>query len=471
MSFVKDNVKNSTIQKTNNMVDLIRKLSPLRMAPNSSGLDQCVKYLCEELDFFVHEFPAGSEVNGWIVPQKWEVIEAKIYDKNGSLVYDGMHHPLAVIGYSQSFSGRIQGNELKKHLFFPAALDDALVYHCDLFYKPFRKEWGFSVTKNFYNDISDTAEYDVVLETSFEQGTMKVAEFVLEGESEDSIVINAHNCHAFCCNDDLSGVAAGIEVIRRLSSWTKRRYTYRLIIAPEHFGSIFYLDSLTDKKASSLKWSTFLEMVGAGGPLALQRSFKGNTFIDRAYLNTLQHYCENSWSDYFRKIIGNDETCWESAGYEIPCPSLNRSNGKDHYPEYHTSKDSPDFINADMMEESVNVIMEAFFIMENDIVMHRESRRGLISLGHPKHDLYKPMWDPSEEGRKSISDAERNWNYLMDCLPRYFDGTTRLIEVAERHNLPFRALYNYVKQFEEKGLIRAESSPANDPPNRKLPPY
>ena len=76
---------------------------------------------------------------------------------------------------------------------------------------------GFSVTKIFFNSINDEDLYSINLETSFEEGTMKVLEYVLHGESEDSIIMNAHNCHAFCCNDDLSGVAVGIEVIRNLA--------------------------------------------------------------------------------------------------------------------------------------------------------------------------------------------------------------------------------------------------------------
>jgi aminopeptidase-like protein len=451
------------------MKSLIARLSPLRMAPNSSGLDECVQLLCEELPFQVHEFAGGSEVNGWIVPRKWEVIEAKIYNTKGKVIYDGMHHPLGVIGYSQSFSGRVSVAELKKHLYYPARFDDALVYHCDLFYKPFRKDWGFSVTKNLYDSLKED-EYDISLKTVFQDGTMKVAEFVVPGDSSESIVINAHNCHAFCCNDDLSGVAVGIEVMRHLRDLPTRRYTYRLIIAPEHFGSIFYLNSLTDQHASLIKYGVFLEMLGCGGALNLQRSFTGKTFIDRAFLNALQHSVDEFRTAPFRKVVGNDETCWEAAGYEIPFPSLSRSDGNGHFPEYHTSRDCPDLIEEDLLEEAVKVVVDAFSILERDSIMERRFR-GLVALSHPRYDLYKPFWDPSDPSRKEISDRAKRWNYLMDCLPRYFDNYTRLIEIAERHNLPFRALYEYVRQFEEKGLVRIFPAGLKDPPSRSLFPH
>ena len=451
------------------MKDLISELSALRLAPNSAGLDECVRILAEELPFIVHEVPGGTEVNGWIVPQKWEVIEAKIRDMHGNVIYDGLHHSLAVIGYSQSFIGRVNDEELKKHLFYSDVLHDELIYHCDLFYKPFRKEWGFSVTKQFYDSLPK-GEYDIELNTSFEEGSMKIAECVLPGQSEDSIVMNAHNCHAFCCNDDLAGVVVGIEVMRRLMTLPNRYYTYRLIIAPEHFGSIFYLNALTDKEVGSLKYGVFLEMLGAGGPLVLQRSFKGKTMIDRAFENVLQHNVEGSRSAPFRKVVGNDETCWEAAGYEVPFPSLSRSNGKGHFPEYHTSADSPELIDQKLLDESVDAVMETFFIMEADSIMKRKFR-GLVALSHPKYDLYQPFWDPSEPGRKSIDDSAKRWNYLMDCLPRYFDGATRIIEIAERHQFSFRKVFNYIKQFMARELIDIHSAVGKDIEERELPPF
>ena len=450
------------------MKQLISRLSPLRLAPNSAGLDECVRILQEELPFKIYEFKDESEVNGWIVPKKWEVLEAKIRDINGSIIYDGMGHNLAVIGYSQSFVGRIKATELKKHLFYTEAFEDALVYHCDLYYKPFRKEWGFSVPKQVYDSITE-GEYDVELRTSFEEGTMKVVEYVLEGESSYSIVLNAHNCHASCCNDDLSGVAVGVEAMRRLSKLAQRRFTYRLIIAPEHYGSIFYLSRLDDEEVSNIKWGIFLEMLGNDNKLALQRSFIGTSLIDRALTNALQWVAGDWWTAPFRKIVGNDETCWEAAGYEIPFPSLSRSDGKSHFPEYHTSYDCPELINEARLEEAVRVILEAVYILENDSIMKRKFK-GLVALSHPRYDLYKPFADPSEPDRRTISQMQIKWNHLMDCIPRYFDGETRILEIAERHETSFRNIFEYIKEFEKKGLVELIPAPATNPVPRELPP-
>lgn len=453
----------------NSMLDLIRKLSPLRMAPNSAGLDQCVEYLCQELPFEVMQVEAGESVNGWIVPQKWEVHEATIKSKSGELFYNGLDHPLGVIGYSQPFVGEVTGKVLKQHCYFSEVFDDALIYHCDLFYKPFKKEWGFSVTKQLYDQIMDDQLYQIDVKTSFEKGTMKIAEYTLPGESEECILINGHNCHAFCCNDDLSGCAVGIEVMRRLSQQKERRYTYRLVIAPEHYGSIFYLDRQSPEVVDQIKSALFIESVGAGSSLILQRSFTGTSLIDRALQHALTSRVADARSAPFRTVVGNDETCWDAVGYEIPCPSLSRCEGPGLFPEYHTSKDSPDLMDGAMLDEAVAVVLDALMIMENDCTM-RSDKRGLVALSHPDYDLYFPAPDPSKHDRETIDDLGLKWNYMMDCLPRYFNSDIRLLEVAERHQIPFQQLYDYIQAFADKDLVQIESAGLSPPPIRAIPP-
>ncbi len=41
----------------------------------------------------------------------------------------------------------------------------------------------------------------------------------------------------------------------------------------------------------------------------------------------------------------------------------------------------------------------------------------------------------------------------MDCLPRYFDGKTSILDIAMKHNLYFLDVYNYLLKFKEKKLI------------------
>lgn len=443
------------------IVDLIRKLSPYRSGVVCEGADTVAKLLCEELPFTVHEFTSGEEVNGWMVPQKWECQKATIHNAAGDLIYDGNAHPLGVCAYSDSFIAGIGGAELKKHLFYSDAYDDALIYHCDYWYKPWARSWGFSVTKNFFNSIGDRDAFYVELRTTLEPGTMKCLEYVLPGKSRESIMLNANACHPGCANDDLSGCVVGINVMRQLAELPERRYTYRLLIAPEHYGSIFYLNRFGK---NGIKWALFLESLGSSGPLVLQCSFPSVTMIDRALNQAIGP--ESNPTRGFRKVVGNDETCWEAAGYEIPCPSLSRCP----FDEYHTDKDNADLMREDKLEDAVNTVVSALRMLEAEMVTARQFT-GLVCLSNPKNDLYKPMLDPSIPDRRTISENQRAWNRLMDCLPRYFDNETLVMDIAERHQMPFWQVHAYIKAWEQKGLVKTMRvyPPANHKPKELAP--
>jgi hypothetical protein len=55
------------------------------------------------------------------------------------------------------------------------------------------------------------------------------------------------------------------------------------------------------------------------------------------------------------------------------------------------------------------------------------------------------------------ADAEK-WGHLLDCLFRYFDGRTTILEIAQKHDLPFDRLHRYYRSFEEKGLVYLQRS-------------
>ena len=52
--------------------------------------------------------------------------------------------------------------------------------------------------------------YQVNLKTESKKSFMRVMDYTLKGKSKETIIINAHNCHPFQANDDISGCAVGI---------------------------------------------------------------------------------------------------------------------------------------------------------------------------------------------------------------------------------------------------------------------
>ncbi len=427
------------------MMDLIKKIYHLKLAPVSEDTNKAAKILCRELPFKTYEFASGLEHNGWVVPKKWTVKKAYIY-KNDKLIYDGRNHPLGVVGYSTSFKGKVTLDELKKHLFYHPTLPQALVYHCDYYYKQWKKDWGFSVPYNLFKKLP-RGNYDIDLETVFENDSMKVLDFFLKGSSDETVILSSHNCHAGQADDAISGVVVGVEIMKELMKRKNRRLSYRLIIAPEHLGVVFYLANLPKKILKTLKYAIFLELLGNKNRFVFQESFSGESLIDRATHHYLKHNFPNYSSGGFRKLIGNDEIVWEAPGYEVPCISIARWP----YPEYHSNFDNIKIISEKKLIEAKNMVLGIANILETNCKLKRKFQ-GLVALSHPKYDLYiPPTTDPSIRVKKSAESVK--WNYLMNCLTRYFDGKTTILDIAIKYDVDYFKLYEYLKKFEEKKLI------------------
>lgn len=425
------------------MMELLKKIYPLKLAPVSEDADKAVGILKDALPFKVHEFPSGLQKNGWIVPQKWAAKKALLY-KNNKVIYDGMRHPLGVAGYSTSFKGVVPLNELKRHLFYHIKLPHALVYHCDYYYKQWKRDWGLSVPYNFFKSLKK-GDYFVDIKTETKKGSMKVLDYFLPGRKKETIILNAHNCHAGQANDDISGVVVAIEVANRLRK-RKNKYSYRVIIAPEHLGTVFYLANMPRKITRNFKCAIFLEMLGNVNNLSFQESFTGQSQLDDAAGICLKHSVKKFRRGKFRTIIGNDETVWESAGYEIPCVSLSRWP----YDEYHSDFDTESIVSGEKLEESVSLVIKMIDILETNTFVKRKFN-GLIALSNPKYDLYVSNYDPSL--KRGVALEQKRWNYFLDCAPRYFDGKTTILEMALKHDLDYFKVYEYLKRFEAKRLI------------------
>jgi len=431
-------------------MEILKKIDGLFITPVSDGADLQNRILCDELPFKVIRYPSGKEFNGWVVPKKWEVLKAEI-KKNNRLIYDGTKHPLGVMGYSESFQGKVPLEDLKKHLYFFKDAPDNIIYHCDLYYKPHLKLWGFSVPYNFFKNLKGGI-YEINLQTKHSRGEMKVLEYEHKGKSREAIILNAHNCHAAQLNDGPAGYVAFIEAMKRLKG-RKTRYTYRLVIAPEHLGTVFYLAGLDEKTIKNFKLGIFMEMIGHSNPgFSLQESFTGKSLIDKIAHHVLKFYAKRYWNAPFRSFLGNDECVWEAPGYEVPMISLSRCESRDLlYPQYHLDSDNLKIMREDKLEETVKIILQIIDVLEKNCMLKRKFS-GLIALSNPKYNLYISPGDPAIRDMENMPDRFK-WNDLMNHAFRYFDKNISILDIAIKHSLPFGIVYDYFVKFKEKGLI------------------
>lgn len=425
------------------LIELVERLYPFTYSVVGPGNDAAIPAFLAELPFRICEYPSGADCNGWIVPPAVIPIKATLM-RGRALVYDGLGSPLGVPALCPSVRMDLTLDELAPHLFSSEENPDAIPYHWTNLYRPGEKIWGFCLPKTLRDSLAP-GRYSIEIETETKPGTMKVFDYILPGESSKTILLNAHNCHPFQANDDISGCAIGIAVMQRLRTISKRRFSYRLVIAPELIGTAHWLEGL-GREAESLSATIMLKSLGNAAPLKLQNSFSGSAAIDRAAHHAMRHRFSDYLSGPFRTVYGNDETVFEAPGYEIPSISLTRFP----FSSYHTDADRPETLSTAALQESLDVVLDIVEAMESDLVF-KGTAHGLVSLSNPRYDLYRAAPAPGIDC-ESYPEINARWNLLMNCLPRLLDGRTGLLEIADRHRLPVREVREYVERWAEKGL-------------------
>jgi aminopeptidase-like protein len=415
----------------------------------SDDFDDALAYVDDELPLNIHEYPSGMTIwDSWVVPRKWTVEHAYIETTDGERILDVAEHPLHVITYSDSFEGKISRETLLEHLHTHPDIPEAIPYHFRQNYRPWDSEWGFCASQEFVESLNDD-EYDVSIDTTFNEGTMKVGEHTVEGENDETVAFIAHVDHVGMANDDLSGVAAGVEVMQRLDERDDLTYTYKLLLVPEMIGSAAYL-STNRKTARDFEYGIFLETLGNDNRVMLQHSMFDDSRIDRVAEHVLRRRYDEFEVCGFREKAGDDELIYEGPGFEIPTLSVSRYP----YPEYHTNLDDPDIITEEHLVDGVEYVEEVVNVLERDFVPNRQFE-GIPSLANPKYDLYI---DPGQPGLSDSNVANKNIRAFRDYIFRYLDGNYTVFDIATEFDLTFDYVHDYLRAFKEKGLV--ETTPA-----------
>ena len=384
----------------------------------------------------IHEYPTGTEAYTWVVPEKWTCLEARLESLAGQKIFSYTDHPLHCLSYSLPFEGEVSGEELFEHLYTIPNMPDAIPFK----FKYYERDWGLCCSENLKNSLKDE-KYRVVIKTEFRYGKLKVGEFILPGECDDSIVLCAHLCHPSMVEDDLTGVVAGVEVMRHLARLPQRYYTYRLLLVPETIGSLCWL-SHNEGLHVRLKGGLFLEILGLDNPAALQLSFRGDTQIDKCFKFALKEKEPDGWYDAFRQVIGNDERQFNAPGLRISMLSISRvfprESGKWPYPEYHTDKDTPETVSEKRLRDSVDMVLLMLQYLENNTILINRYKGEVFCSRYAMHvDYYN---DP--EGHDALFGA-------LDLI----DGTRTVADIAEQLHTSFGNILKVRDLLLEKKLI------------------
>lgn len=424
------------------MFELINELWFLKRDLVSDDYDRALMRLAQEIpQMKIHQYPSGEKCWTWQVPEKWTCQEAyleTVEQENGAprRLIDYRDHPLHVVSYSLPFEGIVSRQELLKHLHVHPRLPDALPF----VFKYYERDWGLCTTQAL-RDSLDEDFYRVVIRSSFEAGTLKVGEVLIPGESEQTFVLVAHLCHPAMVNDDLSGVVVGLEVARALLASPKPHYTYRLLILPETIGSVAYL-SHNEQLIPNMVGGLFLEMLGNEAPHALQGSFQPESQPDRCFVSSLEHFDSQATSAPYRMVINNDERQFNSPGVRVPMLSISRVEPRQSptwpYPEYHSSKDTPQIVTQQRLQASVDLVL--------GLLKNFENNQYVVNLF--KGEIFCSGYGIWVDYRVNPEGHRRLFEIMERC-----DGSGTIADIASELGIPYQSVWEVASLLQSKGLV------------------
>ena len=417
------------------------ELYPICRSITGEGVRETLRAIRKRIPLEMHEVPSGTKVFDWTVPREWNVSDAYIMNQEGKRVVDFKAHNLHLMSYSSPVRKKMPLAELRPHLFTLPDHPEWIPYRTSYY----KENWGFCLRHTDLERLPDD-EYDVVIDSSLQPGSLTYGECYVPGEISDEILVSCHVCHPSMCNDNLSGITVAVKLAETIAM-RQRRYSYRFLFIPGTIGSITWL-AQNEQTVSRIKHGIVLTGVGDEGNITYKKSRQGNAEIDRAMAHVLRHSGETSTIiDFFP--YGYDERQYCSPGFDLPVGCFMRApHGQ--YPEYHSSADNLGFVKAESLVQSYGRCLEVLELLEGNRAYMNQNPKCEPQLG--RRGLYRAV----------AGQQEKQWTELaLFWVLNASDGHHTLLDIAERADLPFRKIQSAADALLEVGLLKECPRPGN----------
>ena len=419
------------------MYGLCTRMFPICRSIMGNGVRETFRMLqseIPEISFEMHEVPTGTQVLDWKIPKEWNINDAYIRTPGGDIICEFKKNNLHILHYSVPVNKTVTLEELKQHITTLPDQPDVIPYASSYY----EERWGFCMSYNDYLKLEE-GEYLVYIDSELKNGSLTYGEILLPGERDEEIFFSSYTCHPSMANNECSGPSLIIELARYLHSLPKRRFSYRLVLAPETIGALTYISKNLPHLQSHVKAAFNLTCVGDDRTYSIVHSRYGNTLADKVLENVLKfHYPEFKDYDYTKR--GSDERQYQAPGVDVPMVAFCRS--KYHvFPEYHTSADNLDFISTGGLQGSFDVMKKVI----NALEYNRNFK--VTTLGEPQ--LGRRGLVPTMSDKTTYQQT-----LALKDLIAYADGTNDLIDISNLIGVPTDKLIPLIDRLVECRLFR-----------------
>ena len=415
--------------------ELMTELYPICRSLTGEGVRETIRILQRDVPFEVTEVPSGTQVFDWTLPSEWNIRDAWIANPDGPRVVDFRRSNLHVLGYSVPIRARMMLSELRSHLFTHPDNPEWIPYRTSYY----EDNWGFCLSQRQLDQLEE-GEYEVVVDSTLEDGTVTYAEAVVPGTTSDELFFSAYVCHPSLCNDNLSGVVLTAALAKYLAGM-RLRYTCRFLLAPSTIGPLCWLwknEDTLDRIAGGLT----ISCAGDSGSPTYKQSRRGDAEIDRAAANVV--------TAAGGRVIpfgpwGGNERQFCSPGFDLPIGVLTRSL-HDEFAGYHSSADDLELVRPEYLADSLLRCFEIVDVLETNRRYVNLNPKGEPQLG--RRGLYRSI--------AGGASAEAGLLWVLN----FSDGRHTLLDISDRSGLPYREVLDAAETLQEHGLLaKADSSP------------
>ena len=382
------------------------------------------------------EFPSGLRCFDWVIPDEWNVSEAYIETVGGVRILDWADNNLHLVGYSTAIDEVVSREELLLHLHTRPDVPDAIPYVTS-YYRP---TWGFCASARQAEALAEP-QYRVVIRSTLQPGSLTCGEILVPGETEQEILLHTYTCHPSMANNETSGIAVAAFCARHVLDMPRRRFSYRIVFAPETIGAIAYISANLRILRERVKAGFVLTCVGDDRTYSLMPARRPGVLPERAARHALERILQVPYTKYSFLQRGSDERQYCAPGVDLPVVSIMRSK-YGTYPEYHTSLDDMTLITPEGLYGGYLGTRTAIDILE--------ANETFVSTV-----LCEPWLSPRGLRPPLIGGVSLvPWSALISNVMAYSDGENDLLAIAEIIGCSVFEVAAVAATLRENGLLR-----------------
>tara|TARA_A100001515_G_scaffold145044_2_gene151529 strand:- start:2222 stop:3532 length:1311 start_codon:yes stop_codon:yes gene_type:complete len=431
-------------RKGEEIYSLCKQLFPICRSLSGDGNRKSLKIIQDHIPIKLCEINSGEKIFDWIVPPEWNIDDGYVLDQEGNKIIDFKKNNLHVMGYSKPVDKFVDRETLEKHLYSIPDKTEAIPYVTSYY----KKRWGFCISQNKRDKIKGD-KFRVVINSKFkEEGSLSYAELLIPGKSQREVFLSSYICHPSMANNECSGPAVLTYIAKYILGLKNRKYSYRIVLAPESIGPIIYLSKNIDMLKKNTIAAFNFTCLGDNLTYSFLPSRKGNTLTDRVALNVLNSEVAN-YDFYPFTEKGSDERQYCHPAVDLPMVSIMRSK-YGTYPEYHTSLDNLDFISPEGLQGSYNLFKKCINVIEhNNFYKYAFPCEPMLM----KRNLVPKNWHKRRAGKEN----KKSMNFLKNMMNIicYCDGEHDLIDISNILKVDFETCDEIIKiLLKEKIILR-----------------